>query len=173
MLRDRSTFAFRSQRKLKHVLGNLLGSLKHVEERTSMRLVRGREERPAAAHAVTSASAANPVHIVFYGEREGVINDVLNIWQVHSARSNVRRHQQMALFVSRSVESFRALSLAFVAVQRYTLPALKNRRTGLAGQQRELKQKLSTLLKEEAHRMQRVRARRTVVKLDEKQVLAK
>ncbi len=38
---------------------------------------------------------------------------------------------------------------------------------------RELKQKLSTLLKEEADRKQRVRARRTVAKLDEKQVVPK
>ena len=127
MLRDRSTFAFSSQRKLKHVLGNfLLGSLKHVDQRASMRLVSGREERPAVAHAVTSASAADSVHIVFYGEREGVINDVLNIGQVHSAGSNVRRHQQIALFVSKSVESFGALRLALVAVQRHAFPALKN-----------------------------------------------
>ena len=126
MLRDKNTFAFSSQRKLKHVLWNfLLGSLKHVDQRASMRLVSGREERPAVAHAVTSAGAADPVHIVFYGEREGVINDVLDVGQIHSPRCNVSRNQQIALFVSKSVESFRALSLALVAVQRHALPALK------------------------------------------------
>ena len=86
-------------------------------------LVSSCKKCPAVAYAVTPASAANPVHVILYRKRKSIINHMLHVRQVYTARCHVCCNQQVTFLVPERVEGARALGLALVAVQRNALPA--------------------------------------------------
>ncbi|KAI3478703.1 hypothetical protein L1887_59340 [Cichorium endivia] len=109
---------------LGEILGHLLvGILEHADELACVRLVHLGEEGETLARLATATSTADAVHIVLDGEREGVVDDVLDVGDVQSTRRHIGSHQQRRLGRFEALQRRNALVLAKIAMDTRHLEA--------------------------------------------------
>ena len=103
------------------------GSIAHIgdrladqllDRRDSLGVVRSRDDGDRRAGAAGAAGAADPVHVVIGVDRDVEIVDVAHLWNVESARGNIRSDQQRDLILAELFERGHARRLVHVAVQR-------------------------------------------------------
>ena len=103
--------------KLQKFLWNVLLRLsQHVDKLARTRLVHTSEERDTSSSLARASRSANAMHVVFRREREGVVDDKLDVRDVQTTARDVRGHEDANLIVLEALDGIKALTLALITV---------------------------------------------------------
>ena len=107
LLRRLCLFRRRRDGSIAHIGDRLADQL--LDRRDRLGVVRSRDDGDRHAGAAGAAGAADPVHVVIGVDRDVEIVDVAHLWNVESARGNIRSDQQRDLILAELFERGRKL----------------------------------------------------------------
>merc|ERR1712015_458431 len=103
---------------------NLICFFENVDQLPSSSFVNLLEEGVGYSFSAGSARPSYPVDVVLYGEREGVVDDVVHVGDVEPSSGHVCSHQQRNFRAFELLQRFSSHILTFIPVYAGGFPAL-------------------------------------------------